>query len=519
MDRLPNNVPVFIKNLEHYEDGDKTYTKAQLKVFYIGETADHRLFTKDFSNKIVKTLPLTPVVGFYSEEDEDFRGHNKIQYVYGVVPDTATMAYETDEKSGNTFLITDVILFTERQDNIGEVAKKIIGKQHSLELDPKSLKYKINRDSQGRFLNIEFIDGKFVGLSVLGDEEKPAFTGSSFFTTNENFEQIASNYKEKIDEFIDFLNNNGGSIEVFNSENFFNKLKENFAKISMQEFQEKIYRALNAMDKCGWLVENTDEYAIVSMWLEEEERPAYIKYSIAINGDELALENPVEVKVKYLTEEELTALEPSVASETDFTAKEDDEDKDKDGNCETDQEEEDTQVEPTEETEPVEESAEEPTQEEEEEEESKKDDEDDFSAQPNTEGELTNASQSIVQSEEEDEQMGTPAASASATTLSDSEKQELENYRREEKQRLINEYKGDIDDADVENYIANIDSYSKEELENKLNASYRKFKKTQSEKDETNKTITAFSIISTANEDNYNENNPADVINKYAKRK
>ena len=85
MYKIPMNVPVFIQDVVQ-DDERALYSKAKLKVFYIGETADHRLFTKDFSEKVIETLPLTPVVGFYSEDDEDFVGHNNVQYVYGVVP-------------------------------------------------------------------------------------------------------------------------------------------------------------------------------------------------------------------------------------------------------------------------------------------------------------------------------------------------------------------------------------------------------------------------------------------------
>jgi hypothetical protein len=150
------------------------------------------------------------------------------------------------------------------------------------------------------------------------------------------------------------------------------------------------------------------------------------------------------------------------------------------------------------------------------EEDDKKDDEDDFSANTETEGAINNASQSIVQ-DEKDEQMGASAASASATALSDGEKAELENYRREEKQRMISEYKGDLSDEILENFKNNIDSFTKEELEAKLAIEFRKFKK--SVNDETNKTITAFSILTSANNSSYDETNAADVINKYAKKK
>jgi hypothetical protein len=493
-----------------------------------------------------------------SEEDEDFKGHNNIQYVYGVVPDAAEMSYEKDEESGNTFFVTDVILYTERKDNIGKVANKIIGKQHSLELDPDSLKYKINRDNQGRFMNIEFLEGKFVGLSVLGDNETPAFTGSGFFSINEDLE-LMTECKDKFDKFLNLLNNNGGNIEVFNSENFFNAMKETFAKISMQEFQTKIYAALENAGKYGWLVENTEDYAIVSTWNEEENRSMYIKYNISLVDDAIVLGDCVEVKATYLTQEELNALDSANATAANPVV--DEEDKDDDANCadntddENDKKEDDAAApncaaddkkDDEEDSKPA--CAEDDKKDEEDDKtavcvenddekkdedgddkqdddldvpaddkDDKKDDEDDFSANTQTEGAINNASQSIVKEQENDEQMGASAASASATALSDGEKAELENYRREEKQRMISEYKGDLSDEILENFKNNIDSFTKEELEAKLAIEFRKFKK--SVNDETNKTITAFSILTSANNSNYDETNAADVINKYAKKK
>ena len=163
--KIQTSVPAFIQKFEGNEEENKRFSKAKLKIFYIGETADHRLFTKEFSDKLIKSLPLTPVVGFYSDDDDDFRGHNAVQYVYGVVPETAAVEYVKDEND-ITWAVTDVILYTERQDNIGRVASKIVGKQHSLEIDPRTLKYKINHNELGGLKNIEFTEGSFIGLSV-----------------------------------------------------------------------------------------------------------------------------------------------------------------------------------------------------------------------------------------------------------------------------------------------------------------------------------------------------------------
>ena len=75
--------------------------------------------------------------------------------------------------------------YTERPDKVGEIAKKIAGHSQSLELDPSTVKYNINYDERRHFKNVEFTAGKFIGVSVLGKDQKPAFTGSSFFSCDD----------------------------------------------------------------------------------------------------------------------------------------------------------------------------------------------------------------------------------------------------------------------------------------------------------------------------------------------
>lgn len=157
-------------------------THAKLKIFYIGQTEDSRVFTKQFSDQLLQTLPGTPVVAYYDEKTDDFNGHNPVQYVFGYVPETATIGYT--EENGKTFAVTDVLLFTGRNDNIGMVANKIIGKSHSLELDPATVEYTIVR-ANSKLESITFNKGHFIGLSVLGNNEKPAFSGSSFFSADD----------------------------------------------------------------------------------------------------------------------------------------------------------------------------------------------------------------------------------------------------------------------------------------------------------------------------------------------
>lgn len=109
-----------------------------------------------------------------------------------------------------TWAICDTIYYTERPDKVGEIAKKIEGHSQSLELDPNTVKYVVNYDERKHFKNIEFTAGHFIGVSVLGNDQEPAFTGSAFFASNEQFKQkmeILKNYCEgKTDQLGDTKN-------------------------------------------------------------------------------------------------------------------------------------------------------------------------------------------------------------------------------------------------------------------------------------------------------------------------
>lgn len=466
--KVLTNVPAFI---EVSEKEESRYTKAKLKIFYKGLTGDNRLFTSDFSDELLKTISYTPVVGYYDEEDEDFKGHNSVQFVYGVVPDDAVNNLHYEEEEGKTFAVVDVILFTEREDNIGKVARKIVGKQHSLELNPNTLKYKVNRDNQGRFLNIEFLHGEFIGLSVLGDNERPAFAGSGFFS-EENFD--ATKCVETFKNFLQFLNQDGGSIEVFNFEDYLAKTADSFKLAqTMQGFIQSLYEALEAKEVYGYIVENTTEYAVVSTWDNENNRAVYRKYSIAEQEDgKISVGDYVEVFPRFLTEEEINAVnnaDPTFQSEDPATTGD-----------------------------PAATCTEQPTTE---------------------ESEFTNGEEdqtSSIQTDESDPepqvgQMSEPTTSVSSATLTDSERSELDSFRRAAKEAKVAEYTEDIGEEAISRIMASLDSYSMDELEVELNKEYRKAVKTAQA--ESAKTPTIFSVITTAPD--YHEDRPEDVVNKY----
>lgn len=158
---------------------NEVFSRGKLKVFYKGETADHRYFSDAFAEKLLKSLPYTPIVSYYDEEAKDFRGHAPEQAIYGIVDPCRQPRFEKDD-DGKEWCVCDVVIYTERAGKIGEIAKQIVGHKQSLERT--DAKYVINYDAHRHFKNIEFTDGKFVGVSVLGNDQEPAFTGSQFFT-------------------------------------------------------------------------------------------------------------------------------------------------------------------------------------------------------------------------------------------------------------------------------------------------------------------------------------------------
>ena len=269
----------------------ENFSRGKLKVFYQGETADHRFFSEAFSKEIMKSLPYTPVVSYYDSEEDDFVGHATEQQIYGIV-DPCVQPTIVEDDDHLLWCVCDVVLYTERPDMVGEIAQKIVGHSQSLELDPSSVQYKINYDEKKHFKNIEFTAGRFVGLSVLGKNQKPAFTGSSFFSCDDAFEakmQLLRNYcEQKNDE-----NQNGG-----NTMNL-----QEFMKLSWGDVSNKVDEAISneyANDAYCQLVDMFEDAAIVRFYyyVEGTVKLMKINYTCDENGV-VTLGNVTEVRITY----------------------------------------------------------------------------------------------------------------------------------------------------------------------------------------------------------------------------
>ena len=177
-------------------------SKARLRIFYKGFNRNQGYITDEFAEKLLSSLPYTPVVGIFNDLVKDFGGHNQdrnVAKIYGVVPQDPHFAWEDHLDSDGvmrTYACTDVYLFTGRYD----AAKLIPGKQQSMELDTKTIRgdwQVINEYGQEGFV---YTDAQFIGLSVLGDDKTPCFESSAFY--------------ELVSQFNDFMaakTSNGGN--------------------------------------------------------------------------------------------------------------------------------------------------------------------------------------------------------------------------------------------------------------------------------------------------------------------
>lgn len=449
----------------------ENFSRGKLKVFFKGETEDKRFFSDAFAKTLIETLPYTPVVSYYDEEEQDFVGHASEQNIYGIVDPCTEITFETED-DGKEWCICEVVLYTERPDRVGDIAKKIVGHKHSLELDPRSVEYVINYDERKHLKNIEFTAGKFVGVSVLGENQKPAFTGSEFFAKNEQFEskiRILREYCEHSKE-----QDQGGATM---------NLSE-FMKLTWGDKCEAVAGAIESEygnEYYNYIVDMYDDSAIVRLYsyIDGSKSLVRIKYSMTDNG-EVTLGDVNEVRMTYVDVEK-----PSTDNDVDNATNNEvfEETKVEDEEVATIIIEEDHEnFEEVNETDVV--SAEEVIEE-------TFENEDTASEETNTvvvaeevtETETFEASESnadIVTPNEmeasvKDNENKQPEETSSSTAFAESERTELETLRREKKIELVNSYKDNLTEEEFNSFISNIDSFeSTENLELELLKAYKK---------------------------------------------
>ena len=274
-------------------------TKCRLRIFYLGLNRNGGFITQEFADKLLATLPYVPIVGIYDSEEGDFTSHSQDPNdanTYGVVPENPNVSWETNaDEDGveRTYATCDVYLLTGRYD----VAKEIIGKSQSLELDRRTIKgeWKV----LGSDYAFVYTDAAFIGLSVLGDKVEPCFEGSAFYN-------VISSYALALNALVAEIeknkNNNGGTQEM-ELVNY---------RLSHDEVYSGLFRALNSnfTEEGGWdynyeLVKVYDDYVLTYKCKQNN----YARVYYSKDNDNITIGDEVEVKIVDVTLEECALLE------------------------------------------------------------------------------------------------------------------------------------------------------------------------------------------------------------------
>ena len=185
---------------------NSAFSKARLKIFYKGLNRNGSYITDEVAEKLLSTLPGTPIVGNFSGEKDDFEGHMSWSpeelKAYGFVPQDMNFSWEMSlDPDGvyRTYACTDIVLWTGRY----PVASRIVGKSHSMELNPDTVQGEWVDDGEDFYF--QFTNAEFFGLCVLGNDYEPCFEGSSFYELHKKEEK--PNFSAEVKEMFTLYKN------------------------------------------------------------------------------------------------------------------------------------------------------------------------------------------------------------------------------------------------------------------------------------------------------------------------
>ena len=286
-------------NLTKYSD---TISKGRCRIFYKYANRNGTYITDEFAEKLLSTIPYTPVKGIYDNFDEDYTDHgNKrsLGRIYGIVPENPNLQWEKhldEDGIEREYACVDVLIFTALYEEAGE----IFGKAQSMEIYEPSIKgsWKI---INGRRM-FEYTEGSFLGLQVLGEDVEPCFEGAAFFSLYSSLKQLVDEIKEytlKLPEI-----NTGGQSQMFEKLNF---------KLSDSEKHNAIWNLINPNynEEGGWTIEYAicdiyDDYALAYNYAEASYERIY--YTKNDETNEVSISEKKKVFVIDVTESEMNAL-------------------------------------------------------------------------------------------------------------------------------------------------------------------------------------------------------------------
>lgn len=286
-------------NLTKYSD---TISKGRCRIFYKYANRNGTYITDEFAEKLLSTIPYTPVKGIYDTFEEDYTDHGakrNLGRIYGIVPENPNLQWEKhldEDGIEREYACVDVLIFTA----LYEEAEEILGKAQSMEIYEPSIKGNWEIINGRRMF--KFTEGSFLGLQVLGEDVEPCFEGAAFFSLYNSLQQLINEIKEYTTKLPEL--NIGGQSKMFEKLNF---------KLSDNEKHDAIWSLINPNynEEGGWMIEYAicdiyDDYALAYNYAETSYERVY--YTKNDETNEVTINERKKVFVIDVTENEMNAL-------------------------------------------------------------------------------------------------------------------------------------------------------------------------------------------------------------------
>ena len=280
-------------------DYNEVLSKGRCRIFYTGANRNRTFITPEFAEKLIQTLPYTPVKGIFDGVKDDYTDHGRERYegrIYGIVPENPNFAWEKHlDPDGveREYACADVFLFTGLYK---QEAFDIIGKSQSMELYVDSI------EGEWQYINgkkfFVFTEGRFLGLQTLGEDYEPCFEGASFYTLVDSVKALMTDLEEA---------------NIFQKQNLGGEKHMNF-KLSDNQKYNMIWSLLNPRfnEENDYVMDYAvcdvyDEYAVVFKFETNAYERAY--YTKNDETDSLAIDKMEDCYIVDVNEEERRALE------------------------------------------------------------------------------------------------------------------------------------------------------------------------------------------------------------------
>lgn len=211
----------FKANISDVKAINPLFSTCKVRVMYTGQNRNASYITKNAVEKALPTLKNIPIVGEYSVESEDYKGHggkidiDTYKYIhttkpYGVVPESAT--YEWEEVKGDDGVTREYLtihgcyLWTGRYEEAYDIIEN--GKGQSMEIEITDGKWSDEKDTY-------IIDGfNFSALCILGDNVEPAFEDASITGYSLNKNEFKKEFSHMIYELKTSLSEEKGDSKL-----------------------------------------------------------------------------------------------------------------------------------------------------------------------------------------------------------------------------------------------------------------------------------------------------------------